>query len=92
MSFIKNPLFNNQSCRYCLEYGSLIEPLYNMCNCKGTVAWYHKNCLINSLRYKLVNNRLNCEICMTKFKGKFIKQKNYKSIYNPLNKNVIYYV
>ena len=92
MYFIKNPLFNKEECRYCLENGSIIEPLYNMCNCKGSIAWYHKNCLKDSWRYKPQKGRYNCEICTKPFKGYFIQQKNYRSTYNPLNKSGIYYV
>ena len=75
MSLLKNPLFADESCRYCLENGSLIEPLYNMCNCKGSIGWYHKNCVKESWRYKKSKDRFICEICMTNFEGKFIKLK-----------------
>lgn len=44
------------TCRICLEEGDLIQP----CNCRGSSAHIHKECLIKWLR---VSERTDCEIC-----------------------------
>ena len=44
------------TCRICLEEGDLIQP----CNCSGTAAYVHKECLVKWLN---TSGRTDCEIC-----------------------------
>ena len=52
------------TCRICLDEGDLIQP----CNCTGTTAYVHEECLMKWLN---ISDRRDCEIC------KF--DKNHKS-------------
>jgi uncharacterized membrane protein len=49
-----------ETCRICLEPGGLIQP----CNCTGTTAHVHKECLETWLK---TSNRTNCEICLFEY-------------------------
>lgn len=44
------------TCRICLDDGELIQP----CNCTGTTAHVHEECL---LKWLVISNRRDCEIC-----------------------------
>mmetsp|Transcript_17389 Transcript_17389/g.31382 ORF Transcript_17389/g.31382 Transcript_17389/m.31382 type:complete len:187 (+) Transcript_17389:746-1306(+) len=67
-------------CRIC--YNSAAEPLISPCNCKGSVAYVHKLCLINWLKIRfparvkmlLMHRRtklrgLKCELCKVEYAG-----------------------
>jgi E3 ubiquitin-protein ligase DOA10 len=50
-------------CRICLDDNK--EELYqNICNCKGSLNYIHKNCLFNWMNTK---NDMICEICKSKY-------------------------
>ena len=49
-----------ETCRICMEPGNLIQP----CNCTGTAAHVHKECLETWLK---TSNRTNCEICLFEY-------------------------
>lgn len=88
-SYIRNPLFFNESCRYCLEehiYGDL---LCNMCYCRGSIKWYHQSCLRETFKYKPNKTKYVCELCNQMFRGKLFLKKKFKSVCNPFNKNVL---
>ena len=44
------------TCRICLDEGDLIQP----CDCTGTTAYVHEECL---LKWLAVSDRKDCEIC-----------------------------
>ncbi len=44
------------TCRICLEEGDLIQP----CNCTGTTAYVHEECL---MKWLTISDRRDCEIC-----------------------------
>ena len=48
------------TCRICLEGGDLISP----CNCSGTTAFVHEECLVHWLR---TSKRTDCEICLYEY-------------------------
>lgn len=62
------------TCRICLEEGDLIQP----CNCSGTAAYVHEECLIKWFR---VSKRTDCEIC--KFEYEFVETEEKVTNYCP---------
>jgi len=44
------------TCRICLDEGDLIQP----CNCTGTTAYVHEECL---MKWLTISDRRDCEIC-----------------------------
>lgn len=68
-------------CRICLQSNDeLLNPLINICKCKGTLSGLHINCLklwiMHKLKFKVTGNRncylfyinsFNCEICKEPF-------------------------
>ena len=56
-------------CRICYEDGSLLNPLLSSCECKGSIQYSHRRCLMKWI--KTTENesfhRL-CEMCMTPYK------------------------
>ena len=76
-----NPLYckerdiesDEKICRICLEgEGNLI----NVCNCKGTMAFVHKECIemwINTTN--IVENQKKCQICKSEFNFNLIEKK-----------------
>ena len=58
------------SCRICLEAGgNLIQP----CDCSGSAAFVHKECLVKWLN---ISKRANCEICLYEYN---IEEENVKN-------------
>lgn len=55
------------TCRICLEEGDLISP----CNCTGTAAFVHAECLV---RWLNTSGRTDCEIC----KYEYIFEERYE--------------
>lgn len=51
---------SGETCRICLEPGNLIQP----CNCSGSTANVHKECLERWLK---TSNKTNCEICLYEY-------------------------
>lgn len=62
------------TCRICLEEGNLIQP----CNCTGTTAYVHEECLI---KWLVVSNRTDCEIC--KFEYEFVEKEEEVTVCCP---------
>lgn len=62
------------TCRICLEEGDLIQP----CNCMGTTAYVHEDCLVKWLS---ISNRTECEIC--RYKYEFIEVEEEVKVYCP---------
>lgn len=62
------------TCRICLDEGDLIQP----CNCTGTTAYVHEECLI---KWLAVSNRTDCEIC--KFEYEFVEKEEEVTVYCP---------
>lgn len=62
------------TCRICLEEGDLIQP----CNCAGTTAHVHEECLV---KWLATSNRTDCEIC--KYKYEFIEVEEEVKVYCP---------
>ena len=60
MSVLEQPLEEQPTCRICLEPGDLIQP----CDCKGSSAYVHKECLDRWLK---TSKRTNCEICLFEY-------------------------
>ena len=56
------------TCRICLEGGDLISP----CNCSGTSAFVHEECLVRWLR---TSKRTNCEICLYEYEIVEVRRK-----------------
>ena len=67
---------NENPCRICLE-----ENYDNKryCDCKGSLASVHEECLISWLEYnhKLTGEKILCEICKEEIKLKFIRTKGF---------------
>ena len=52
------PKYMNNECRVCLDtYSS--QNMLSSCNCSGTIAYIHKECLIQSI---LINKEEFCKI------------------------------
>lgn len=62
------------TCRICLDEGDLIQP----CNCTGTTAYVHEECLI---KWLAISNRTDCEIC--KFEYEFEEKEEEVRVYCP---------
>lgn len=56
------------TCRICLEEGDLIQP----CNCTGTTAYVHEECL---LKWLTTSNRSDCEICKYEYEYIDVEEK-----------------
>jgi len=56
------------TCRICLEGGDLVSP----CNCSGTSAFVHEECLVRWLR---TSKRTNCEICLYEYEIVEVRRK-----------------
>lgn len=63
------------TCRICLEDGNLIQP----CNCSGTAAYVHEECLVKWLQ---ISERSDCEIC--KFEYSFSEVEERVNIRCPI--------
>lgn len=59
------------TCRICLDEGDLIQP----CNCTGTTAYVHEECLI---KWLTISDRRDCEIC--KFEYEIIEVEEEKKV------------
>ena len=59
------------TCRICLDEGDLIQP----CNCTGTTAFVHEECL---LKWLAISNRRDCEIC--KFEYEIVEVEEKKKV------------
>jgi len=62
-----NPLFFYETCKFCGEEVSPCEPLYSICNCKGSIRWCHVKCVIESMKYDLHHPHI-CKICLAPYK------------------------
>jgi hypothetical protein len=56
------------TCRICLEDGDLISP----CNCTGTAAYVHEECLVKWLN---TSGRSDCEICKYEYVFEQVEQR-----------------
>lgn len=67
---------NENPCRICLEENYEKK---RYCDCKGSLASVHEECLISWLEYhnKLTGERIFCEICKKEFELKYIRTKGY---------------
>jgi len=64
---LRNPLFFYElSCRYCYDHQNCSEKLYIPCECKGSMRWSHKMCLVECIKYQY-GNKLKCPICKIKY-------------------------
>lgn len=65
---------DNPCCRYCLDdWGRLIQP----CNCSGTQAWIHRDCLDEWRVTEIGGRRFNqCDVCKFNY--------GYKKVYRNL--------
>ena len=67
---------NENPCRICLE-----ENYDNKryCDCKGSLASVHEECLISWFEYnnKLTGEIINCEICKKEFRLKYVRTKGF---------------
>lgn len=65
-------IFYKMECRICLDDNK--DELYkNICNCKGSLHYIHKYCLLHWIQNK---NDLTCEICKSKYNITFINEIN----------------
>ena len=67
---------NENPCRICLEENYEKK---RYCDCKGSLANVHEDCLVSWLEYnnKLTGERIFCEICKKEFKLKYIRTKGF---------------
>lgn len=63
---LKNPLFFYETCKFCQEMVSKCEPMYSLCNCKGTLKWCHSKCVLESMKYQTFHPNV-CKICLTPY-------------------------
>jgi len=83
----ENPLYckeidieaDEKMCRICLETdGDLI----NVCNCKGSIGFVHKECIetwINTT--EIVEHQKMCQICKSEYNFDLIEKKTKKEYY-----------
>lgn len=68
----------NNNCRICLSYCDT----NNLCNCRGTIAFVHYECIE---KYYRICDKQHCEFCLTQFKiKKTIFDLIYEYFYNSL--------
>ena len=67
---------NENPCRICLEENYEKE---RYCDCKGSLASVHEDCLISWFEYnnKLTGEKIFCEICKKEFLLKYIRTKGF---------------
>lgn len=53
-------------CRFCLEPD---PPLFQPCNCKGSVAWLHEACLRQWVQVAPPDQRARCQLCLARFRN-----------------------
>ena len=66
-------------CRICLDGGTLLRPLKTACNCRGSMAFVHKDCL-STWRCQFPKSHekhRECAVCKTPYKWKEQKRINY---------------
>eukprot|EP00039_Didymoeca_costata_P027205 m.17760 g.17760 ORF g.17760 m.17760 type:complete len:916 (+) comp6103_c0_seq1:166-2913(+) len=54
-------------CRICRMEGTTDAPLYNPCNCTGTIRFIHQDCLLQWLKH---SQKSYCELCKREFQFK----------------------
>lgn len=83
-------------CRICLDGGSIIRPLKIPCQCTGSMAYVHKDCL-STWRchfHKAHEKHQKCAVCKTPYKWRETKKTNYwvvLSVFTSLGTTVLYY-
>lgn len=68
-------------CRICLKSDELCQ---NFCNCKGTIQWIHRECLI---RWIITSKNTSCEICKCPFNLKVDVDLIYDTEYDMYDQN-----
>ena len=65
-----------QLCRICYDETNMKNPLLTPCNCKGSIAFIHKKCLLKWIKTSLAQQ---CELCKTQYAfEEFLLEKLYK--------------
>lgn len=50
-------------CRVCMERGTILHPLICPCDCKGSVAYIHEECLRRWIMFDSISPKSVCTIC-----------------------------
>ncbi|KAI5959919.1 uncharacterized protein KGF55_005151 [Candida pseudojiufengensis] len=63
------------TCRICRGEGTLNQPLYHPCKCRGSIKYIHQDCLLEWLKHSNKSTE-KCDICNTNYKFKIIYDPN----------------
>jgi hypothetical protein len=67
------------TCRICYDEGTLSTPLHSACDCKGSVEFVHKLCIITWVQ---TSHKYRCEICKSFYRTGDI---TFETLYIPAN-------
>ena len=87
-------------CRFCLDgTKTLTNPLLDPCECRGSIQFVHKQCLMRWRQQNIERNGEVCLLCNTEYKIPLVtdleiipeKQLLYISLDNPIVSNILFH-
>jgi hypothetical protein len=55
------------ACRFCFAEETNTDPLWSPCNCRGSVQYIHKHCLMEWMTVAPEQHRYRCQLCLTHY-------------------------